>query len=261
MSRRNGNHARKPRKHKKKNLLLRLLIIACLIGAGALVWNLDYFGISNIAVIGNRTVSDDDILEMSGVREGDSIFSVRPLLVSHRLKENLYIRKVNVDRVLPGTVKLIVTERLAEAQFKKETKKKSGKETETETRYIITDIDGLVLEKSKKKKHVTLVENVTVTGSEEGSRIKVKEHSIYEKALSLISCAKESDLYFKKISISGSHVEAWIFDDLVCKGRYANIVKSMETGELKTVVYRLYQQDVDEGTINIGDNNYCSFTP
>ena len=105
------------------------------------------------------------------------------------------------------------------------------------------------------------MENVTVTGSEEGSRIKVKEHSIYEKALSLISCAKESDLYFKKISISGSHVEAWIYDDLSCRGRYTNMLRSMENGELKSVVYRLYQQDVRKGTINIGDNNYCSFTP
>ena len=42
---------------------------------------------------------------------------------------------------------------------------------------------------------------------------------------------------------------------------YRNLINSIRSGELKAVVYQLYQNDVSQGTINIGDNNYCSFTP
>ena len=253
MSGKNGIRKRKPRKHKKKSILFRLLIVLCVIAAGAAVWNLEYFKVGQIAVIGNRTLSDKEIVRLARVHEGESIFSVNPFLVQYRIKRNLYVRKARVQWDMPNTVKISVREREGAAQFEKQGKKAKF--------YVVTDSEGMVMDTWNNPQDVTMVENVTVTKSEDGKEIRVKETTIYEKSMELISKAAEADLYFKRVSVSGSRVEAWIYDDLSCRGRYTNMLRSMENGELKSVVYRLYQQDVRKGTIIIGDNNYCSFTP
>lgn len=246
----------KPKKriHRKKNWLLRLLIAAALIAAFFVVATLPAFEITHIAVIGNKTVSDKKIRKLSQIRKGDSIFFINPLLTSSRIKQNHYIEHVNIDRHLPGTVEIIVKEREAAAQFVMRNKK--GKK-----RYVCIDQDGMVLGRSKKQKHVTMVINVRVLRAEKGKIIKVDDNAVYHDAMDLIKTAKEGDLYFKRIFIKGTLVHAYIYDDLKCAGRYNNVIKSIRSGTLKSVVYRLYQDDVSEGTINIGDNNYCAFTP
>ncbi|MBQ9059724.1 MAG: FtsQ-type POTRA domain-containing protein [Firmicutes bacterium] len=246
---------KRSRKHKKKHRLLRLAAVIAIIAALVAVANLSYFDIKEIPVIGNKAVSDEDILKDSQLEPGKSIFFVNPWLTKSRIKKNLLIEDVKIDRKLPTTVEIIVTERDLVAQFVK--KSKQG----TVTRYVVTDQTGMVVKKYKKKRKVTMVDDLTVTKAEPGKKIEVKESGTYRKSMELIRTMREGDLYFKEIKIQGSRVTAYIYDDLVCKGRYRNLIHMIKSGELKAVVYRLYQQDVSKGTINIGDNNYCSFTP
>lgn len=246
---------KRPRKHKKKHRLLRLAVVIAVIAALIAVGNLSYFEIKEIPVIGNKEVSDKRILKDSGLEKGQSIFFLNPWLTKNRIKKNLLIEKVRIDRELPSTVEIIVTEREMAAQFIKRGEKGAV------TRYIVTDQNGMVIKRYREKKKVTLVDGLTVTRVEPGKQIKVKESGTYRKSMELIRTMKRGDLYFKKIKIQGSRVTAYIYDDLVCKGRYRNLINSIESGELKAVVYQLYQNDVSKGTINIGDNNYCSFTP
>ncbi|MBQ9015293.1 MAG: FtsQ-type POTRA domain-containing protein [Firmicutes bacterium] len=246
---------KRPRKHKKKHRVLRVLAVLACIAALIAVANLQYFDIRETPVIGNRVVSDEDILKASQIEPGKSIFFLNPWLVKSRIKKNLYIESVNIDRHLPGTVEIIVKEREAVAQFEKWGRNGTVK------RYAVTDINGMVIKKYKKKKKVTMIVGVTVTDAAVGSKIKVKESGTYRKSMELIRTMRQGDIYFKKISIKGSMVTAYIYDDLVCKGRYRNLVNSIKSKELQAVVYQLYQDDVSKGTINIGDNNYCSFTP
>ena len=245
---------RKRRKHRKKHWIRYILILMALIAAFILVGNLAYFEITEIAVIGNRTVSDKNIRKHSGIKKGQSIFFVNPIKAKMGIKENKFIEKVNIDRHLPGSVEIIVTEREAAAQFVRHGK--SGKLT-----YVLTDDEGMVLKTAKNQQDVTMIVGVRVTGATVGEQIKVKETGTYRMAMELIGIAEKGDLYFKRISIKGSMVQAHIFDHLSCRGRYENLVKSIENGELKSVVYKLYQEGNEKGTINIGDNNYCSFTP
>ena len=242
------------RRHKKKHRLLRLLIVAAVVAVFVGIANLPYFEIREVPVIGNKVVTDEEILELSGIQTGDSIFALNPFGIKSRIKKNLYISDVKISREFPGTVELIVTEREASAQFVQESK--DGKKS-----YVVTDENGMVMGKSKKRQNVTMIDDVGVSGATEGQQIKVDDTGAYNKSMELIAAAKQGDLYFKRIKMQGSLTEAYIFDELVCKGRYRNIIDSIETGELKSVVYKLYQDDVSKGTINIGDNNYCSFTP
>lgn len=247
-------HPKKNRKHRKKNRILRLLIVVAAIAALFAVAHLPAFQITEIPVIGNKTVTDKEILKLSGIHKGDSIFLLNPWGVSHKIKKNLYIEDAKLQRDLPGTVEIIVREREASAQFAMTSK-------DNKTSYVVTDSQGMVMGISDKRQKVTIIDDVVVAKATEGDEIRIKETDVYHKAMDLIAAAKNGDLYFKRIHIKGSLVHAYIYDGLVCKGRYRNIIDSIQSGELKSVVYRLYQEDVEKGTINIGDNNYCSFTP
>lgn len=145
-------------------------------------------------------------------------------------------------------VEINISERSGKAQFVKGRK------------YCVTDNDGKVLEISKEEKKVTIVENVTVTDAKLSETISVKETGVYSKAMKLIRTTENNDLYFKKIKISSNNVEAYVYDGLVCKGRYDNVMTAIKSGALKAVVYELYQKGVESGVISVGSNNYCSFT-
>ena len=121
----------------------------------------------------------------------------------------------------------------------------------------------MVLEIAKEERQVTLVEGVSVQEAKLKKDVKVKENALYDEAMQLIAEMEQNDLYFKKIKMDSDsdYVEAYIYDDLVCKGRYDNLMNAVKSDALKAVVYNLYQNDTESGTINIGSNNYCSFTP
>ena len=78
------------RKHKKKNYLLRLVIVLVLLCAAFACAHLSYFDVAGIAVIGNEEVTDVEIIKLSEVKTGGSVFDVHPLLVQHKIKKNLY---------------------------------------------------------------------------------------------------------------------------------------------------------------------------
>ena len=239
----------KKKKRRKKHYLLRLIvIIAACIGL-YFVLHLDFFTVNGIAVVGNDEISDEEVIELSELETGVNIFDVHPWFVQNRIKKNLYIESVDVDRKLPDKIEIRITERSGKAQFA------MGK------KFVITDNDGMVLEISKEQRKVTLVEGVTPEKAKPKKDIEVKEQGVYKKSMELISATEQNDLYFKKINISGSDVEAYVYDTLVCRGKYDNVMKAVESDALKAVVYNLYQNGTESGVINIGSNNYCSFTP
>ncbi|MDO4869251.1 MAG: FtsQ-type POTRA domain-containing protein [Bacillota bacterium] len=239
----------KRRKHKKKHYLLKFIIVVLICAAAGFVMHLSYFNISGIAVMGNEDISDEEIIKLSGVKEGESIFHAQPLLVKYKVKDNLYIDKVKTKWKMPDKVIITVSEKTAMAQFKK-----GGK-------FVVTDIDGTVIEVTDKERKATLIDNIKVTSAKRKDVIEVKDEEQAQKALKLVAAADENDLYFKRISMSGNKVDAYIFDELVCKGKYGDLVSCIKSGTLKSVVYDLYQKDKEKGTITVSSDNYCFFTP
>ena len=242
--------AHKPkRKHKKKHYLLRLVIVLAVLCAAFVCAHLSYFNVNGIAVVGNEDITDEEIIKLSGVETGGSVFDVHPLLVQHKIKENLYIEKVNVNRKLPDKIEIIVKERSLLTQFRKDDS------------FVITDSEGMVLDISKEEHKATLVEGLTVTAAEKKETIKIKENQGLEKTLELINITDESDLYFKRIVFNGSKIDAYVYDSLKCSGKYENLLSAINSGTLKKVIYDLYQKGVEKGTVNVYNNDYCFFTP
>ena len=255
MTENNGNVARrvsnhKIKKHKKKRYLLKFTIFVLVCVAIWFATHIPYFNVNGIAVMGNQEITDEAVIKASGVKTGESIFNAEPLWVQHKIKKNnLYVDTAKVRRKFPDKVTITITEKSAMAQIKK------GKN------YVVTDIDGTVIEVAKEERKATLIDNITVKSAQRKEVVNVKEQDVLNKALDLIIAADENDMYFKRVDIKDSNVDAYIYDDLVCKGKYKNLMSCLKSGTLKSVVYDLYQKDKEKGTITISRNNYCFFTP
>ena len=238
----------KKKRRRKKRYLLKFFLFLLLCAGVYFGVHIDYFTVDGIAVVGNEEISDDEILKLSELKTGENIFDVHPLFAQHRIKKNLYVEKVRVKRKLPNKIEISVTERSGKAQFQ------MGK------KFVITDGDGMVLEIAGQQREVPLVENVKVTGAKKKKTIEVKDTDTYDKAMEIIQKMEDGDLYFKKLDIDGTRVDAYIYDNLICRGKYNDLLDCMKSGALKTVVFDLYQKGIEAGVINIGSNNYCSFT-
>lgn len=245
---RTEKHIRKKKRRKKRYLLRFILFVLACVGV-YFALHIDYFTVDGITVAGNKEITDAEIVALSEIKTGDNIFDVHPWFAQRRIKKNLYVESVNVNRKLPNKIEILVTERSGKAQFAM-----SGK-------FVITDNGGKVLELAKEERKATLVDGVKVTKAEPGKDIKVKDTGIYEKAMALIAATEENDLYFKRIKITGNDMEGYVYDGLVCKGKYDHVMQCIESGALKAVIFDLYQKGVESGVINISSNNYCSFTP
>jgi cell division protein FtsQ len=237
------------RKHKKKHYLRRFVIVLAVLCAAFVCAHLSYFNVDGIAIVGNEDITDEEIIKLSGVETGGSVFDVHPLLVQHKIKDNLYIEKVNVNRKLPDKIEIIVQERNLLAQFHKDDS------------FVITDAEGMVLDISKEAHKATLIEGLTVTAAEKKETIEIKEAWKLEKALDLMKTTEENDLYFKRIVFNGSKVDAYIYDTLKCSGKYDYLMSAITSGTLKKVIYDLYQKNIEKGTVNVYNNDYCFFTP
>jgi len=238
----------KRKKRRKKRYLLRFILAAALCTGLYFVTHIDYFTINGIAVAGNDDVTDEEIVKLSEIEAGENIFDIHPRFAEKRIKKNLYIENVNVKRKFPDKVEIVVSERKGAAQFV------------NDKEYIITDIEGSVLEISKEERKVTLVEDVEILKAKPEKTVEVENGQVYNKAMRIIKAAEDNDLYFKRIQIKGNDIRAYVYDKLVCEGKYNYLLECIESGALKAVVFDLYQKDIEKGTINIGDNNYCSFT-
>lgn len=239
----------KKKKRKKKRYFLRLLIVLAICIGAYFLAHIDYFDLDGLTVAGNKEITDETIIKLSEIKVGESVFDAHTNAAERKIKKNLYIEKVKVKRKLPNIIEIVVEERAGKAQFVK------GK------KFVITDNEGKVLEISKEEKKVTMVDNVTVKKAKEDKTIEVNETDVYNNAIAIIVAAEEGDIYFKRIVIEGKNVKLYVYDTLICEGKYTNIMKAIESGAIKAVLFDLYQQGKEKGVITVGSNNYCSFTP
>lgn len=237
------------KKRRKKRYLLRFIVFLLLCTGIYFALHIEYFTVDGITVAGNKDIPDSEIVKLSEIKVGDNIFDSFAFLAERRIKKNLYVEDVNVSRKLPNRIEIVVKERSGKAQLV------MGK------KFVIIDNDGQVLEIAAEEKEATMLQNVKVKKAKEGKEIEVDEGAVYNKSMDIILVAEKGDLFFKTISVKGSSVDAYVYDTLVCRGEYKDMIKSIESGALRAVIFDLYQKDVESGIINVGSNNYCSFTP
>ncbi len=86
---------KKKRKLKTKAILTFLILIVFLTSIFLLIFTTP---ITNIYISGNHIFSDEDIIEMAGLKEYPSVLKTNYVFLKNKLEKNKYIRKVKIKK-------------------------------------------------------------------------------------------------------------------------------------------------------------------
>lgn len=121
--------ARRKRKKSEPNRALRkklfLLALGCFILASALftlrmlLRDIVFFPVKQIEVVGNRHLSDNEIANLSKVKKGRSMLSVRSREVVERLRRSPWIKDVSLRKELPNRIIIRIREAVPTALFRR----------------------------------------------------------------------------------------------------------------------------------------------
>lgn len=241
---------REKKVRKKKHYLARFLIIVGVIAAAVIFLLSSFFAIKNVEVTGNNYYSDDEIVNIANVTKGANIFiHAGKSDIKSRLMENPYFSDVTVSRKLPNTLVIKVKERKQVAAIKYGNK------------YVVIDVNGLVLRTGDVDPEVTILNGLTLSKLKVGEKVRCEEKQTLKNTLAMVASMKKGDFYFKRIDVSNLVIKAYITDMLIVKGTPAQMKKSIDSGDLQKVVNRLFKNGTKRGTISLGEHNYMSYSP
>jgi len=102
------------RKRRKRVKILIFLVILCVLGWGMrrFLLTAPYFEVKEVAVQGNSRLSNDQILGWANVPFKRSIFAVNIKEISQAIASKSQIKRVEIRRILPAKVLIVVEERL-----------------------------------------------------------------------------------------------------------------------------------------------------
>lgn len=100
-------------KVKKRKIRIKR-IIGCTIILIILTLGIYYFSklpIKNIYIIGNKIISDKEILDVSGIDDYPSFFRTTSIKIENKIKKNKYIKEVKVKKAFYNKVYIYITEK------------------------------------------------------------------------------------------------------------------------------------------------------
>ncbi len=151
--------------------LFALLVIAGIV----LVFTLDSFKIKTINVEGNYVFSDEELIELSGIRYDSHLFFANYSKAARTIRDSSpYVRDCTVSFTFPSTVNINVEERSKIAYVK------------TPDGYAALDDQGIVLELSSfdsEHKVAPVISGLNITHASLGKEIVIGNYSDYQKSL------------------------------------------------------------------------------
>lgn len=109
---RENNELIKRRKNKRKLKKTIIFIIFLISLFFTLLFKAPYFNITNVEVVNNKIMSNDDIIKSSGIELGKNIFYINKKSYIDSIKTNPYVLNVEIKRKFPSTILIKVQERV-----------------------------------------------------------------------------------------------------------------------------------------------------
>lgn len=109
--------ARMTEKQIRKKRIIKIciklfLLLAIIIGIIIYLMLSPIFNIKNINVEGNSSISSEQIISLSKVQKETNLFKVSNKDTISAIKENPYVKTVQIKRTLPDTITFVITERV-----------------------------------------------------------------------------------------------------------------------------------------------------
>ena len=108
---------RKRKKAASQVMVMTVVVLAVLATLMVLTCS-QVFKVRSVLVVGNRNISKEDIIALSGVREGDNLFSLSDAELKKRLEQNWYIEYIGHEFDYRGTLTLHINERMGRQCFR-----------------------------------------------------------------------------------------------------------------------------------------------
>ena len=96
---------------KKFKVVKYTLLVTILIGSSIYILLSPIFNINNITVVGNETITTEQIISLANIQKQTNMFQYRQSDIQEKVKQNAYIDTVSISRYFPDTVQIKVKER------------------------------------------------------------------------------------------------------------------------------------------------------
>ena len=175
-----------------KIVLAIIVFVAIIIGLS----NVPLFNIKNIEVVGNTKLSEDKIIDLSGISDSVNLFKLDKASVKKAIKENAYVENVEINRKFPNKVIIDIKEREAKYML------------QFADSYVYINNQGYMLEISNEKIQVPIIVGFTtdLSNIKPGNRINVDDLQKMNMVIKIFETAKTSGIgdLITKIDISNS---------------------------------------------------------
>ncbi len=173
------------KKHRNKTSAAIPVAFCCLLMLTAIItlFMMPFFSITEIRITGNESVTEDQIRSYLTFSEGDNIFLFNKSKCKKAVLENHYIESVNINRILPATVEVTVTEYKLRGYVPY-----SGS-------YLFIDGEGRVLDVQKEiTKSLPVVEGLKFSNVTVGEILQVDNPSTFETMVHLSKLFEKYEL-------------------------------------------------------------------
>lgn len=187
--------ARKKRKAVFK--LIKWTSLVVIIIAGIIYTLLSpIFNVKKIEVGGNSKISSDEIISLSNIETEQNMFQYQSKEIIENVRQNAYIDKVIINRKLPDTIELIVSERKATYMI------------QVANAYAYIDNQGYILEISDQEKELPTLIGLSTKQEEihEGKRLCTEDLEKLNDILKIMESANSNGILdlITKINIKDS---------------------------------------------------------
>ena len=171
-------------------------------------------------------------------------------VIKDNLERNPYIESAEVSRKLPSTLVITVSERKQMMALK------------YDDDYLILDREGILLQKSRTKPKLTLLEGNIITKIKLGEQLGTQNAELIKKSVEFMQVMADNDLYYVKVDMSDpDSVKAYVYDTLLVRTDYDTLIKNMKNGRIHMVLDKLFEDSIKRGTITFVDDETASFVP
>lgn len=181
-----------------KKIVISFFILLIIIIAGIVYFlTTPMFNISNIEVNGNNKNSIETYISLTKIElNSTNIFAVTKTGIAKNIKENPYVESVEVNRKLPNTIQINITER------------KVAYQASYNDQYIYIDEQGYTLEINNEKKDTTKILGLSSTneGLTEGHRLNNEDLLKLDTVLKIINYCNYNSIENEISSIDVSDV-------------------------------------------------------
>ena len=177
----------------KRKMLRRRIIASSILGLIVVLCVCLFtpiFGVSEITVEGNSTLTAEEIISTSGIHKGQNIFRMNTKKSEKKLESLPYVDDAKIVKKFPAKIKIVIDESTEDIII------------DTPNEFIVTTIDGKVLYKTTDVTEVPvpIVQGIAVTDAEPSKKIKASDEETKATNIEYIKCFFGSD-YWSEIDV------------------------------------------------------------